>query len=203
MPERTKVTGLPATRGGLVVEELVDDALLTLRDCIVTVASTTDLDRQTMIGFIHYVFARPISMSKCSKADADHILAGLLDALMSTTQGLDLAGTKRAISLTHRLLSGGDPATIHIRISTAAFLQAMKNGGCEVTDDDSKLRLMLLRVESLQVEVKIFLNAVLDRYLLDWTKDSDVLTEAEHGQRVVIAELRHMVREEAARIQGA
>jgi hypothetical protein len=195
-----------ATEGDFVVVQLMDDAILTdhvLRGCIDTIANTNDLDRQMIIGFVHYVFARPIGMSECSKTDADHILGALLDVLMTTAPELDYAETKNAIPAMYRLLSAGDTATIHIRVSTAAFLQAMKNGGSKITDDDNKLRLMLHVVESLQVEVRIFLNTVLERYVLAWTKHTGELTETRRRQAADIVGLRKLIREESDRIQGA
>src|ERR1043165_6845369 len=205
MPERTNMTGLTATEGDFVVLQLIDDAFLTdrvLRGVIDTIDATNDLDKKMIIGFVHYVLARPVGMSECSQTDVDHILGALLDVLMTTAPELDYAEVKNAIPLTYRLLSAGDPATVHIRTSTATFLQAMEHGGHKINDDDSKLRLLLQVVEPLQVEVQLFLNFVLKQYVLDWTTHSDQLTEAKRLQAADIAALREMVREESERIQG-
>jgi len=61
---------------------------------------------------------------------------------------------------------------------------------------------MLDVVEPLQVEIPIFLNGVLKKYLLDWTKQSGELTEAEYAQATDIRAMRQFVREESARIRG-
>lgn len=203
MPKR-EMTELTATEGDFVVRQLITDVLLTdhvVRSCFET-AAMNDLDKKTLIGFIHYVIARPVGMSKCSQTDLNHILGTLLDVLMITAPELDHAEMTNAIPLIYGLLSADDPETIHIRTSTLYFLQVMKNGGNKLTDDDSKLLLMFDVVESLQVEVPIFLNWVLKQYVLDWTRPGEV-TEAKRHQAEDIADLRKMVREEADRFQEA
>lgn len=206
MPEENEMTAQTTTEGDFVVLELMEDALLTdkaLRGCFDAVSDMGDTEKMMLIGFVHYVFARPIGMSKCSKTDADQILGALLSSLMTTAPKLDYEKTKAGIPTIHRLLSGGDPTTVHITTSTSFFLQAIENSGYKLTGDDQKLRLLLQVVEPLQVEVSSFLNFVLKQYRLDWTTRTGEMTDAKRRQAADIADLRQMVREESERIRGA
>jgi hypothetical protein len=155
--------------GDIVVAQLVDDAVavnLAMRDCIDNLDAAQETDRQLVLGFSHYAMARPVGLSKCGPEDAGHILDALLDLLLESSPGLDNKLLKRLMPSTHRLFSGGDPANTHIRTSLAFCLQGLQNGGCRITEDNGKLRLLIGIAESLQVEIKVFLDTVLEQYQL-------------------------------------
>jgi len=205
MPEENESTELTETEGNFVVLELMEDVLVTekaLRGCFDTASDMGDTEKMMLISFVHYVFARPIGMSKCSKTDADQILGALLSTLMTTAPELDFEKTKATIPTISRLLSAGDPETVHISTSTSFFLQAIENSGFKITSDDEKLRLLLTIVGPLQVEVSMFLKYVLKQYRLDWTPTSGEISETKRRQAADIAELRQAVREESERIRG-
>lgn len=192
--------------GDFVVAQLIDDVLLAdqaLRNCIDNISTADENSKEIIFGFVHYVIARPVGLSDCSKADADHILSDLLDVLMTTAPGLDYALVKSTtVPTLHDVLSGRDPANTHIRTSTAFCLEALQKGGLRISDDDKKLALLLYVAESLQVEVKVFLDTLLKQHRFSWEKRSGELTEAERGQAREIVGLRKLLREEYQRRHG-
>jgi hypothetical protein len=194
---------MKATEGDYVVFPLMDDALAVerlTRDCISAFDRASELERGMLIQYVHYVFARPIGTSDLDKTDADRILDALLATLMTTAPDLDYGMIKRLLPRMHQLLSGGDPAAMHIRPSTFSFLKAMTNGGLALTDDDSKLLALLRTVESLQVEVKVFVDTVLKTYRLTWSDGGAAPAQADRDQVREIQRLRDQIREDAERI---
>jgi len=199
------VFGKTEVSGELVVTQLIDDAMLVdqaLRNCIDNVAAAEENEQQIILGFSHYVIARPVGLSGCSKVDADNILDGLLSVLMTTAPHLDYKFLKSFMPSLHRLFSGNDPANTHIRTSLAFCLQGLQNGGCQLSDDDSKLHLLVHVTEGLQTEVKVFLDAVLRKYRLNWDKRSSALTEADKRLGIEIMKIRKTVQEEVRRQRG-
>ena len=164
--------------GDLVVTQLMDDAVLVdqaLRNCIDNVDAADENDLQIIVAFAHYTIARPVELSGCSKADADHILSGLLDVLMTTAPDRITIFSKASCPPCTACSQGTTRQRL-IRTSLAFCLQSLEKGHCRLLSDDDELRLLIYVAEGLQTEVKVFLDTVLKKYRLNWEKRASKLS---------------------------